>query len=415
MTVIYNLSIFLYGAVIRIAALFNTKARFFIQGRKGWEKKLKQNIQNDSNYIWFHCASLGEFEQGRPLIEEIRKQFPKYKVVLTFFSPSGYEIRKNYEGADVVCYLPLDTKQNARKFISLVKPQKVFFVKYEFWYHYITELKRNGIPLYMVSAIFRDSQHFFKNTPWGRWYRNIIFAVTHFFVQNQTSAALLQQIGIKQYTLSGDTRFDRVAAIANSAKRFEIVEKFIADNQVLIAGSTWKPDEELLAEFINNQSNNPAVKFIIAPHEVSASNINRIRELLKTPSILYSETPISDVGKFKVLIIDSIGILSSLYQYGNVAYIGGGFGVGIHNILEAATFGLPIVFGPNYKKFQEANDLVSKDGAFTINNYHQLEDTLTPLLTLYDSQKKAAGICKKYVEKNVGSTKLIINKVFNNQ
>ena len=410
MSLLYNLGILFYGFLIRVAALFNEKAKLFVAGRKNWKKKLGSAIDKNASYIWVHCASLGEFEQGRPVLEEIKKQFPKYKIVLTFFSPSGYEIRKNYKGADIVAYLPMDTKNNAQEFIRLVSPQKVFFVKYEFWYNYITELKRQQIPLYIISAIFRENQQFFKSTPWGKWYRKMLHSFEHIFIQNDTSARLLEQAGIKHYTVSGDTRFDRVAEIASGAKKFEIVEKFRRNNVTLIAGSTWKPDEELLAAFINNSSN---VKFIIAPHEVTPANINRIQELLKKPIICFSKADISDIDSYDVLIIDSIGILSSLYQYGNIAYIGGGFGVGIHNILEAATFKLPVLFGPNYLKFKEAVDLVNEKGAFPINNFPELKATLNRLINDKTSLQNASEICKNYIEKNVGSTKLIMNKVFN--
>ena len=410
MSLLYNLGILFYGFLIRIAALFNEKAKLFVAGRKNWKKKLGSAIDKNASYIWVHCASLGEFEQGRPVLEEIKKQFPKYKIVLTFFSPSGYEIRKNYKGADIVAYLPMDTKNNAQEFIRLVSPQKVFFVKYEFWYNYITELKRQQIPLYIISAIFRENQQFFKSTPWGKWYRKMLHSFEHIFIQNETSAQLLKQTDINNYTVSGDTRFDRVTEIARGAKKFEIVEKFKGKNVTLIAGSTWKPDEELLAAFINNSSD---VKFIIAPHEVTPANINRIQELLKKPAICFSKADISDIDSYDVLIIDSIGILSSLYQYGNIAYIGGGFGVGIHNILEAATFKLPVLFGPNYLKFKEAVDLANEKGAFPINNFTELKATLNRLINDKTSLQNASEICKNYIEKNVGSTKLIMNKVFN--
>uniref|UniRef100_UPI003217CFCE 3-deoxy-D-manno-octulosonic acid transferase n=1 Tax=uncultured Draconibacterium sp. TaxID=1573823 RepID=UPI003217CFCE len=413
MVLFYNLGIFLYNCFIRVAALFNEKAKFMITGRKNWTTKLQSEIDNDARYLWFHCASLGEFEQGRPVIEETKKQHPNYKIILSFFSPSGYEIRKNYEGADVVCYLPMDTKRNAQTFINIVKPEKVFFVKYEFWYHFITELESRQIPLFIISAIFRENQQFFKNTPWGKWYRKILLSFEHFFIQNEKSGELLTNIGVRNFTISGDTRFDRVASIARSAKKFDIVEKFKGNSTVVIAGSTWKPDEELLAEFINNLEDNNNVKFIIAPHEVSSSNINRIHQMLKKPAISFSQIQNHDIQTYQVLIIDSIGILSSLYQYGNLAYIGGGFGVGIHNILEAATFALPILFGPNYKKFKEAVDLAEAKGAFPIHNFNELNDALNLLLHQEEELKKASETSKMYVEKNVGSTTLITKKVFN--
>lgn len=413
MNLLYNLGIFFYSLSIGLVSLFNQKAKLFVKGRKNWYSELQNKIDRDSNYIWFHCASLGEFEQGRPVLEEIKEQFPEYKILLTFFSPSGYEIRKNYGGADLICYLPMDTRRNAKKFVDLVRPEKVFFVKYEYWFNYISELKDQNIPLYIISAIFRKNQQFFKNSITGRWYRKMLLGFEHFFIQNETSAHLLDSIKIKNYTISGDTRFDRVAQIAGGAKKFDIVEKFKGTSNILIAGSTWKADEELLIEFINRQNDKSGVKYIIAPHEVSAANINRIHQLLKKPAISFSKVQNSQIDAYKVLIIDSIGILSSLYQYGNLAFIGGGFGVGIHNILEAATFGLPVLFGPNYKKFKEAVDLVEEKGAASISNFSELEAALNLLLAQKNELETASEICKNYVAKNVGSTKLIIKKVFN--
>ena len=410
MVLLYNIGIFIFLIAVRGAALFNEKARLFVKGRKHWAEQLQMKVDREASYIWFHCASLGEFEQGRPVIEEIKKLYPYYKIALSFFSPSGYEIRKNYDGADLVCYLPPDTRKNARQFLDILKPEKAFFVKYEFWFHFISELNRQNIPLYIVSAIFRENQLFFKNTPWGLWYRKMLFSFERIFIQNEKSADLLKSIGITKFTIAGDTRFDRVAAIAGSAKQFPDVEKFRGKQPTVIAGSTWKPDEELLAAFINNSKN---IKFIIAPHEVSPANINRIHQLLKKRVISYSKAQNSDLSSYDVLIIDSIGILSSLYQYGTLAYIGGGFGVGIHNILEAATFRLPIIFGPNYQKFQEAVELVEQKGAFSIQNESGLNAALGELLHDKTKLKNASEVCRKYVEKNVGSTKLIINKVFN--
>ena len=411
MRLLYKIGIFLYSIIVRLVSPFNEKAKQFVHGRKNWKANLQNQVEKDARYIWFHSASLGEFEQGRPVIEEIKKQFPQYKIVLTFFSPSGYEIRKNYDGADIISYLPLDTKSNARAFIDIVKPEKVFFIKYEFWYFYISELKEQKIPLYIISAIFRDNQQFFKNTIWGRWYRETLFKFEHFFVQNETSAQLLKSIGLNNISVSGDTRFDRVAEIVKAAKKIPVVEKFKGDAQLIIAGSTWKPDEELLVEFIN-QTND--IKFIIAPHEVSDVNINRIHQLLKKPAISFSKIVETEIDNYQVLIIDSIGLLSSLYQYGSIAYIGGGFGVGIHNILEAATFGMPIIFGPNYKKFKEAVDLISNGGAFSITNYDELESNFNNLISDKKLFNYSSENSKNYVEENVGSTKIIIKKVFNN-
>ena len=410
MTFLYKAGIFIYSLLIRLFSVFNEKAGLFVKGRKNWKENLSSKIDGKSKYIWFHCSSLGEFEQGRPVIEELKNQFPDYKIALTFFSPSGYEIRKNYPLADVVAYLPLDTKRNAHTFLEIVKPEKAFFVKYEFWYFYISELQRRNIPLYIVSAIFRENQQFFKNTPWGLWYRKILFKVEHLFVQNEKSGELLKSVGVSNFTVTGDTRFDRVSAIARDSKKLPIVEKFKGNSLLIIAGSTWKPDEEMLAAFINQSL---GVKFIIAAHEVSLNNINRIHQLLKKPAIFFSKVTETEIDKFDVLIIDSVGLLSSLYRYGDIAYIGGGFGVGIHNILEAATFGLPVIFGPNYKKFKEAVDLISENGAFSISNDSELRQTLNKLITDKNDRKKTSEICRNYVVKNVGSTIHIIKKVFN--
>ncbi len=410
MTQLYKIGIFLYSLIIRLASPFNEKAKLFVAGRKNWKETLQNKIEKDARYLWFHCASLGEFEQGRPVIEEIKQQFPEYKIVLTFFSPSGYEIRKNYNGVDIISYLPIDSKANAQTFVNIIKPEKAFFIKYEFWYFYISELKKQNIPLYIFSTKFRENQYFFRNNLLGSWYRKILFQFEHFFVQNETSAQLLKNIGLNNISVSGDTRFDRVATIAKSSREVPIVKKFKGNSLLIVAGSTWKPDEELLTEFINQ---NKVIKFIIAPHEVSDYNVNRIHQLLKRPAISFSNINISEIHNFQVLIIDSIGLLSSLYRYGDIAYIGGGFGVGIHNILEAATFGTPIVFGPNYKKFKEAVDLCSDSGAFSITNFNELKHTFNLLISDKKVLNNASTICKNYVEKNIGSTKVIIKKVFN--
>jgi 3-deoxy-D-manno-octulosonic-acid transferase len=410
MNMLYSIAISFYAAAIRVAALFNEKAKLFVAGRKNWEQQLKAKIDPAAKYIWFHCASLGEFEQGRPLIEAVKEQFPAYKIILTFFSPSGYEIRKNYALADVISYLPLDSQRNARTFINIVNPEKVFFVKYEYWYNYINELHNRKIPLYLVSAIFRKEQPFFSKTPWGKWYLQMLYKVEHLFVQNEISGELLKSVGIKNYTIAGDTRFDRVAAIAAAAKEIPPIEKFKGNSLLVVAGSTWKPDEELLISFIN-QSN--GIKYVIAPHEVSAANVTRIKQAITKPVIEYSKVKETEIAGFDVIIIDSIGLLSSLYRYGDIAYIGGGFGVGIHNILEAATFGLPIVFGPNYQKFKEAVDLNAEGGSFPIADETALDVTLKRLTRDETHRKKAAEISKNYVAKNVGSTGVIIKKVFN--
>jgi 3-deoxy-D-manno-octulosonic-acid transferase len=409
MDFLYKTGIIAWSLLVKTAALFKPKAKQFVTGRKNWRKNLASKIETNARYIWVHCASLGEFEQGRPLIEEIRKRFPEYRILLTFFSPSGYEIRKNYDQADIVMYMPLDTPRNAKDFIRIANPQKAFFIKYEYWYFFISELKKQDIPLYIVSAIFRESQPFFKKNLQGRWYGKILHMPAHFFVQDENSAKLLETAGITRVTVSGDTRFDRVAAIAKAAKDILLVEKFSNGKPLLIAGSTWKPDEELLAEYINSHE----LKMVIAPHEVTPANLSHLELLLKKPFIRFSKAAQANPKEYQVLIIDSVGMLSSLYRYGAIAYIGGGFGVGIHNILEAAVFGLPVLFGPNYNKFREAVELNKAGGAFPIENYEQLKEHLDTYLNNRYKLEKASAACTAFVEKNTGSTNLILSKVFN--
>jgi len=411
MKALYNISIFLYSILIRLTAPFNIKAKQINTGRSKVFPGITAKIKHDKPIVWIHCASLGEFEQGRPLIEAIKKQNPEYRIFLTFFSPSGYEIRKNYDLADYIFYLPADTKKNAQKLIECIRPEIVFFVKYEFWFHYLNELKKRNIPVYLFSAIFREEQLFFKNSPWGKWYRKMLFSFNHFFVQDNKSVDLLHRVGIKNVTKAGDTRFDRVAEIARNGKSIPLVEKFKGNSPLVVAGSTWKPDEELLAQFIHE---NPDTKFIIAPHETKKGNIERLINLLKTPGICYTEATEGSVINKQVMIVDTIGILSSIYKYADLAYIGGGFGVGIHNTLEAAIFGMPIVFGPNYMKFNEATSMVQLGVAFPVNDYPALQTILVKLLT--DAEKRASIRleCINFTKQNIGATQLILNKVFNN-
>jgi 3-deoxy-D-manno-octulosonic-acid transferase len=411
MMFLYDLSIFFYSLLIKLASPFNLKASQINKGRQRVFKELASKINHQRPVIWVHCASLGEFEQGRPLIEAIKKDYPHYQIFLTFFSPSGYEIRKNYDLADYICYLPADTRANAKKLVKLINPEKVFFVKYEFWYHYIHELKKNNIPLYLVSAIFRENQLFFKSSPWARWYRKMLYGFTHFFVQDDQSIALLASLGLKNTTRAGDTRFDRVAGIALNGKQLPLIEKFKADHLMVVAGSTWKPDEELLAGFIHS---NPGVKFIIAPHETKKMNIERLKTLLKTSVACYTEANEKTVQNYQVLIIDTIGVLSTIYRYADIAYIGGGFGVGIHNTLEAAIFGMPILFGPNYLKFNEATSMVKLQVAYPVNNYDQLNTVLGSLLSDPSQREGIAARCIDYTKQNLGATKSIMDSVFNN-
>ena len=406
MAVIYNILIQLFPVVIFVSSVFgNTKARLWLSGRKDIFARIREQLKPNEKRVWIHAASLGEFEQGRPLIEKIRKLYPEFKIFLTFFSPSGYEIRKNYSGADYVFYLPLDIRSNAKQFIDLVQPEKVLFIKYEFWYNYLTELKSRGIPVYLCSAIFRDNQVFFS---WyGVWFRNMLSSFTWFFVQNKLSKSKLETIGFSNATITGDTRFDRVYDIATQSHEIETVQTFVGQRYCLVAGSTWQPDEELLSKYIND-SQLPIV-YIIAPHEIDGSHILRLENSIQKKSIRFSEIKNNPLTDYQVLIIDNIGILSSLYRYGKVAYIGGGFGKGIHNILEAAAFGLPVIFGPNHNKFQEALDLVNQGGAFAISDFNSIKIRLDTLFTDQKFLIESGLIAENFVKQNVGATDKILS------
>jgi len=407
MIIFYNISLKIYYLIILIVSPFNKKAKQWISGRKNIFERIKQSGACETQNIWFHVSSLGEYEQGLPVIEKIKLKYPNHKIFLTFFSPSGYEIKKNSKTADYIFYLPNDSRKNARKFIELVNPQISFFVKYDFWYHYLNQLKNNKIPIYIFSTIFRKKQSFFK---WyGAWYRKMLYMFTHVFVQNKESVKLLKSIGIKNVTITGDTRFDRVIDISENSKNFEIIAKFKDNKFVIIAGSTWQPDEEILINFINNRKEE--IKFIIAPHNIKEENIKRISNSLKVSYQIYSKSKIEDIKNCKVLIIDNIGMLSSIYKYGEVAYIGGGFGVSIHNTLEAVTYGMPVVFGTNYHKFQEAKDLIELKTAFSITNYNDFESIIINLFNDNSLLTKTSTIAKKYVYENKGSTDKIIEKI----
>ncbi len=409
MRFLYDFALFFYHLAIRVVSPFHSKARLMMLGRANWQESLRKKRSPGEKYVWIHCASLGEFEQGRPLIEALRKEHPGFRIALTFFSPSGYEIRKNYPLADIVAYLPFDTRRNARTFISLLQPSVIFFIKYEFWYHYLHTLRQENLPVYLVSGIFRKSQPFFTDMPWSQWYLGFLQNFTHLFVQDEPSALLLRNAGIDQCTVSGDTRFDRVAAIANSSQPLPLVEKFSAGKQLLVAGSTWKPDEELLVPFIEASR---GWKFIIAPHEVTPANVNRLSRMLKTPPLLYSQATEENVASHEVLIIDSVGLLSSVYRYGTIAYIGGGFGVGIHNILEAATFGLPLFFGPNYHKFREAVQLEELRAAFPVTTTESFMGYLSRLTSSPEIMGKTRATASDYVQNNRGATMKILQKAF---
>jgi len=397
---LYNIAIQLYSLIIRIFSLFNTKASLFINGRKNIFLNIEKKIKTGSPHIWFHFASLGEFEQGRPVLEKIKEQYPNKKIVITFFSPSGYEVRKNYVLADGVFYLPLDTASNAKRLIAILNPELAIFTKYEYWYYYFKELNKNNIPLLIISGIFRPNQIFFKS--YGSFHRKILSYVSHFFVQNEESIELLKGINIQNATLSGDTRFDRVAENAVTQKKLSVIDKFCANTPVFIAGSTWPEDEQLIASLCRKY---PDWKFIIAPHEIGINHIHEIEKLFPD-GIRYSTFATTDEPSpnQQVLIIDNIGMLSNLYSYGKIAYIGGGFGAGIHNTLEAAAFGMPVIFGPKYDKFQEAKDLIKLGAAKSISNLNELEMAFS---TLTETAEKGF-LAKNYVISKTGSTDQIV-------
>lgn len=400
---LYNIAIQLYSLIISISSIFNAKASLFVNGRRNIFEKIAKKVNPKLPHIWFHFASLGEFEQGRPVLELLKRQHPEKKLIITFFSPSGYEIRKNYELAEGVFYLPLDTVANARKIISAFNPELAIFTKYEYWYHYFEALHKKKIPLLIISGIFRPNQVFFK--PYGGLHRKMLHFVHHFFVQNEESIALLRSVGIGNATLSGDTRFDRVAVNASLPKKSGMIEKFCGASPVCIAGSTWPKDEQLIAKLAENHKD---WKFIVAPHEIGTAHIQEIEKLFPQ-GVRYSEfTMGTDVeAGFQVLIIDNIGLLSSLYAYGRVAYIGGGFGAGIHNTLEAAAFGLPVIFGPRYDKFQEAKDLIQSGAAKSITNEAELEAAFLALSHSPDT----GALAKNYVQSKTGATAQIADYV----
>lgn len=400
---IYNLAIYIYQLGVKLAALFSDKPAKMVKGHREVYDLLHSKIDRNARYICFHAASLGEFEQGRPLIERIRKDYPQYKILQTFFSPSGYEVRKNYDGADIVCYLPFDTPENAKKFVELVNPCMAFFVKYEFWRNYLNALCNKGIPVYSVSSIFRPEQIFFR---WyGKGYRQVLKTFTHLFVQNEQSKELLANIGITNTTIVGDTRFDRVLDICAAAKQLPLVQKFKGENLTFVAGSSWGPDEEIFIRYFNAH---PEMKLIIAPHVVNDGHLKEIMAKLQRPCIRYTQATEENVQQADCLIIDCYGLLSSIYRYGEISYIGGGFGVGIHNVLEAAVYGIPVIFGPNNKKFREAQHLLAEKGGFEIGCYEEFEQLMDKFLTdeaYLEMSGKAAG---DYVKLNSGALEKIM-------
>ena len=412
---IYNLIIYLYLLGVAVYSLFNEKVRKMWRGERDAFRVLREQVDPSAQYVWFHAASLGEFEQGRSLMEQLRREHPEYKILLTFFSPSGYEVRKDYKGADIICYLPLDTITNARRFLRLVRPVMAFFIKYEFWYNYLHILKHRGVPVYSVSSIFRPDQVFFK---WyGRQYGRVLNCFTHFFVQNEISRELLAKIGITCVTITGDTRFDRVLQIKEQAKQLPVVDEFVKDSRVFVAGSSWAPDEDIFIRYYNEHRD---WKLIIAPHVIDEAHLQQIEQKLgDRKTVRYSSLDNLDsldnlerLEKQDVLIIDCFGLLSSIYRYGDVAYIGGGFGVSIHNTVEAAVWGVPVIFGPENQKFQEAQELKACGGGFEIRDYESFEGIMDRFDADADFLKAAGHAAGGYVAGKAGATRTILDFIF---
>ena len=438
----YNIAIYIYLIGVAIGSLFNKKIKKMWRGEREAVDLLKEKVDPTAKYVWFHAASLGEFEQGRPLIEQLRATHPEYKILLTFFSPSGYEVRKNYEGADIVCYLPLDTIRNARRFLRAVHPVMAFFIKYEFWYNYLHILRHRGVPVYSVSSIFRPGQVFFK---WyGRNYAKVLHCITHFFVQNEVSLQLLKGIGIDEATVVGDTRFDRVLQIKEQAKKLPIVEAFkgingkgdackddlsenackgdlsedvckdnLSENgckgcKVFVAGSSWQPDEDIFIRFFNDH---PDRKLIIAPHVIGEDHLAYILDKLQMKAVRYTQATEQSAAEARCLIIDCFGLLSTIYRYGEIAYVGGGFGVGIHNVPEAAVWGVPVLFGPNNKRFQEAQDLLACKGSFEVTDYDSFNTIISRLISDDKFRHQCGEASANYVKSRSGATDIIMKSV----
>lgn len=403
---IYNIGITLYSFAIRILFPFSSKPRKMTKGHWVVYDLLRQQINPNAQYIWFHAASLGEFEQGRPLIEKIRLLHPEYKILLTFFSPSGYEVRKHYRGADVVCYLPMDKPRNVRRFLALTNPKMVFFIKYEFWKNYLDELHKRRIPVYSVSSIFRRDQIFFK---WyGGTYRNVLKDFDYLFVQNEASKRFLSKLGVNNVSVVGDTRFDRVLEIKDQVKELPLVEKFKGNHFTLVCGSSWAPDEDIFIEYFNTH---PEMKLIIAPHVIHESHLIEIINKLKRPYVFYKRATMDNVANADCLIINCFGLLSSIYRYGDVAYIGGGFGEGIHNTLEAAVYDIPVLFGPDHDRFKEASDLIEQGGAYCIHQAKEFDDLMDQFQSDSDFLKETGQKSGGYVKSQAGATDLILSKI----
>ena len=399
---LYNFCVAVYARLIALASLWNPKAKLWTTGRKNVFERMARAISPSDRIVWIHVASLGEFEQGRPLMEQIRKQYPEFKILLTFFSPSGYEVRKDYKGADYIFYMPIDTPRNVGRFLDIAHPEIAVFVKYEFWLNYLRQLKARGTRTYVISSIFRRNSIFFRS--YGFLWRQALDAFDRIFVQNEESRELLHGIGFDNVIVAGDTRFDRVAAIAEAVKRIDAIETFKGDAPLFIAGSTWRPDEEILMELI---ADNPRIKFVIAPHEMDEARINRIMTQTCGRAVRYTHCDAQSLARSQVLILDTVGILASVYRYASWAYIGGGFGVGIHNLNEAAVYDIPVIFGPHYHKFKEARDLIKCKGGFSFSNKEEFDAIIEPIVNdkkLREQYGKNAG---NYIKENLGATRII--------
>ena len=408
MLFLYNILLIIASQVVKLLAIFSQKIKLFVDGRKTVFSILKNKINPEDKTIWFHAASLGEFEQGLPVMEKIKVEFPNHKIVVTFFSPSGYEVRKNNTIADATVYLPLDTKSNARQFLKLVHPDLVFFIKYEYWPNYLNELKKLNIKTYLISGIFRENQAFFK---WyGGFYRNALKTFDYFFVQNEGSKLLLQKLGFNNVKISGDTRFDRVISILERDNSLDFIKQFKNNTTTIVIGSSWPNDESLLVNYINQT--NKKVKFIIAPHNIKAEQIQELKKSISKKIILFSEKENIDLSGYEVLIVDTVGILTKIYSYADIAYVGGGFGnPGVHNILEPATFGIPIVVGPNFSHFAEAVALVHQEGCISISNQNELDDAFSSLISNDDIRHEKGHICATFVQMNKGATDVIMKHI----
>ena len=405
---LYNFCMVVYATLIRLASPFYPKARLWCEGRRGMLDKMQRVIAKDDKIVWIHVASLGDFEQGRPLVDYIKRHYPSYKILLTFFSPSGYEVRKNYPNADYVFYIPADTKRDVSRFLDIVKPDVAIFVKYEFWLNMLVELRKRGIRTYIVSAIFRKNSIFFRPL-FGRIWRKALRTFRTLFVQDERSKALLAEIGVDNVVIAGDTRFDRVITIADEAERVGVVEQFKGEKRLFVAGSTWRPDEDILLPLINE---NPDIKFVIAPHEMEESRIERILREVKGGAVRYTQLP-SDFAEKQVLVLDTVGLLSRVYGSAEWAYVGGGFGAGIHNTLEAAVYGLPVAFATKYRKFKEACDLIELGVGCSVANAEELKSWFVELKSDSDYLARLSALAKVYVNQHRGVTEKVVKTIFN--